>query len=433
MTSRRLACALSLLTLLAGCALEGYDDDLPMPWTDESDPGGKADMPGAPEDHQWIYNGILPALESPQLVLSVRGHTVRVTGLLPRDWHRPLPYYAVLEPSGGRTRAHVVYPIATANTAAGSTNASAGDYPNLGGPVYTPNNVGGNGVPWGGFPYLEYDHNRGIALHGPITWTGSEWRLRRGPVSHGCNRMQGEHVVELAHLLGKDMTRPHDVGDGLWVYGPNGDFMIRVTHDYDYLGGKIVDVDYPASAGFTRPTGTNVRVFPTWSASDFPRFACQYRSGRAAGPSHCDYRPAILGNPLRPEDVGQIECPSGFHLEQVGTEGGRFCTNAISMLGPYTRAMVEACRQGGGGGACETNLWARAFALDLRGNRICPAGAALDYRDTAYCVEESDAFGPFPRALVERCGQLGGGNACASTRWSHGFLSHVLESLRNDP
>ena len=24
-----------------------------------------------------------------------------------------------------------------------------------------------------------------------------EWHLYRGPVSHGCNRMAGEHVVEL--------------------------------------------------------------------------------------------------------------------------------------------------------------------------------------------------------------------------------------------
>src|SRR5438876_577270 len=70
-------------------------------------------------------------------------------------------------------------------------------------------------VPWGGFPFIAY--NQGIALHGPITSKDnagtpdmSVWYLRRGAVSGGCNRMFGEHVVEVAHMIGANMRKVYD-------------------------------------------------------------------------------------------------------------------------------------------------------------------------------------------------------------------------------
>ena len=52
------------------------------------------------------------------------------------------------------------------------------------------------------FPFLAYSGSTGHAMHGPITPETNLWHLRRGEVSHGCNRMQGEHVTELAVLIG---------------------------------------------------------------------------------------------------------------------------------------------------------------------------------------------------------------------------------------
>jgi hypothetical protein len=423
-----------LTSLLAACAPD--PGDLPLPVLadgDEADLGsGKADL-AAPTDRKWIYNGILPALESPQVVVSLAGHTVRVTGLLPAGWVKPLPRYAVAETAAnGRRRLTVVYPIATANTAGGSKNATVGTYPDLRGPVFTPSGIEGNGTPWGGFPYLEYDHGRGIALHGPITWANGRWRLRRGPVSHGCNRMQGEHVVELAHLLGKDMTRPHDVDDGLDLRAPAGGWVVKVVADFDRVGGKIVDVDYPAWTGFTRPTGPDVVVYPTWSADELTRFVCAYRASRPAGLTHCDDQPAITTNPLRREDLGVVACPAGYAVLAVGRDGGRVCSDGTNVLGPFTRGMVEKCRAFGGGPACDTDRWAQAFALSLRGDGVCPAGASLDYRDTGYCVEGADAFGPFPPAMVERCVAGGGGAPCHKSRWSYAFMRGILHALRGD-
>lgn len=60
--------------------------------------------------------------------------------------------------------------------------------------------------PFGAFPFLLFTGQNEHAFHGPITQSPNEsadmWRVKRGAVSHGCHRMQGEHVVELATLMG---------------------------------------------------------------------------------------------------------------------------------------------------------------------------------------------------------------------------------------
>lgn len=91
----------------------------------------------------------------------------------------------------------IVYPVSIAkegyNTAAGTwrlhfksrgvSNTSVGNF--------------------GLFPFLRYT-NRGHAFHGPIEGDRSTdmWTLSRGKVSSGCQRMDGEHIVELSVLLG---------------------------------------------------------------------------------------------------------------------------------------------------------------------------------------------------------------------------------------
>jgi hypothetical protein len=206
---------------------------------------------------------------------------------LPAGFTGPLPFYATAETVAGRRRLTVVYPVAT-----GSATNAPGMYPDIRGLPYVPyaRNSSGDYVPWGGFPFLAYNHRRGIAFHGPITHgvtaTGVEWLLKRGPVSHGCNRMQGEHVVELAHLLGLQMDRPHTASEGRSIR-----VNVNVIEGYDAVGGQSVDVNYPRTAGAVAPSGP-VRMFRTWWSSDFPRWVCAYKSSRAIDSNHCAYEPA---------------------------------------------------------------------------------------------------------------------------------------------
>ncbi len=234
----------------------------------------------------WSYKGLMPELESPKLTVSLSGHTVHVTGLLPASFSaQGLPYYARTEPSGGRTLVHLAYPIATVDpngtleSGLNTRNPEPFSYQVCGGDNFKASNRIGN---FGGFPFIEYvcDHEDadgrvrgGIAFHGPITSSeaeGSEyWFLKRGPVSHACNRMLGEHVLELAHVIGFDRNS-----------GVNP--PVKVIKEFDTFQGKTLDVDYP-STNWTRPSGAY--VFPIWQAvmkrSDgsiglqFPRWACE--------------------------------------------------------------------------------------------------------------------------------------------------------------
>jgi hypothetical protein len=385
----------------------------------------------AKSDHRWIYDGLLPPLDSWSAVLSLAGHTVRVTGRLPAGWDAPLPRWAYPSPtSDGGVEVTVVYPIATARLAdgwgreTGSKNATPGDYRYVSAYPFTPSDPT-TGVPWGGFPFLEYDLDRHLAFHGPITAENGSWRLLRGPVSHGCARMQGEHVVEFAHMVGLDMGSPDATARGLPA--PAGGYRVRVVEDFDRLpDGRRVDVDYPGAGGFSRPTGPDVFVFETWSTDDFPRFVCAHDPTRSLGDGHCDALPEMGKNPVRARDLGQIVCPTDYVPMGVGKEGGVLCTSGRDAWGPFTRAMVEQCRAWGGGAGCTTERWSLSLARRARGEGVCPLGATLDARDTGYCVEGEDAFGPFPPAYVEACKVAGGGRACTSARWRVDLLRGVI-------
>jgi len=181
---------------------------------------------------------------------------------------------------GGRTQVDVVYPIATA--AAGHSNSSPGTYtfyeampyrPN--GNAYTPT-LGNHFVTWGGFPFLAY--NDGIAFHGPITDEASKgapdtnvWYLRRGAVSSGCNRMMGEHVIELAQLIGVDM---HKLYKATQQFVPANAPHVNVIADFDQLDGKYIDIDYPTDVDAPRPGAThgddNVVMFGSWVGMQEP-------------------------------------------------------------------------------------------------------------------------------------------------------------------
>jgi hypothetical protein len=239
------------------------------------------------KSQKWIYEGWLPKLDEPVMFVSLKAHTARVTGLLPQGFSGQLPFYARTKLlTSGRTQMTVVYPIATGaiDPSTGKAPAGPGHYPKLYAVPFTPTN---EKAAWGGFPFMKYHASRGLAFHGPITSTRNadtgdwEWILKRGPVSHGCNRMQGEHVVELAHVLGMDMSVPHSSGETAQL--PVG---IDVSNEFDTFDGKFVDVDYPALAAVKRPTG-NVDLFTTWDSRNLPQIVCAYDKNRPADGQHC--------------------------------------------------------------------------------------------------------------------------------------------------
>lgn len=287
----------------------------------------------------WMYTGPLPALANVQIYVSQAGHTARVVGDLPADWNGTVPYYAVVERVGTTRKLTVVYPIATGASA--SHDSQPGRFTSVTTIPYRPNGMaypstGPTYVTWGGFPFIGY--NNGIAFHGPITFSSStaggeqvyEWYLRRGPVSHGCNRMQGEHVVELAHLLGYDMRN---------TWQPNQRVTRRVTinvsRDYDRLpSGETVDVDYPRTAGAVAPSGP-VRMFRTWNADEMPRIVCADSRARrvfntTVGTDFCDAMPANT------RDLA-TGAPTGPVVVDNGTSG----FTATASFATYTRSPVR--------------------------------------------------------------------------------------------
>lgn len=246
----------------------------------------------------WLYEGPLPALDSPELVTSIAGHTTRMTGLLPRGYDaRELPWYVVSETEGERTRVHVVYPIATGKRVNGKWNNVPGTYDHLNVRPYRPNDPSQLGKEhWGGFPFLNYHDQRRFALHGPIDFvedgmgqqsSREDWRLVRGRVSMGCQRMQGEHVLELTHMLGFDMSKPwtkqlnapdpKNRVEGKWIAAK---LTVLAEPSYDRVDGKIVDVAYPKHPTVDPlPAGEPVMTFPTWDANDMRAWACAVKPG----------------------------------------------------------------------------------------------------------------------------------------------------------
>jgi len=238
------------------------------------------------ETSRWSYRGIMPRLETPEITVSLRGHTVHVAGFLPPGFTEKLPFHAKTENVAGRTRVHLAYPIATVDPTSKlesgllARNPEPFTYAVCDGAYFAPSNSTGA---FGGFPFIEYVCRHrdsdgrvrsGIAFHGPITATRaggvSYWSLRRGPVSHACNRMLGEHVLEMAHVIRFDQ-------------GVRG-VPVKVIADFDTFEGKILDVDYP-STNWVRPQASESTIFPIWQAVsqrpdgsialDFPQWACE--------------------------------------------------------------------------------------------------------------------------------------------------------------
>ena len=336
-----------------------------------------------------------PLAPEPTAVLALAGHAVRITGLLPPAYDAPLRFWA--EPtlrSGGRVEVTLVYPVATARlkdergAPTGNANPLPADDDFVSAYPYAPSDPV-EGAGWGGFPSLEYDLERRLAFPGPITAENGTCRLLRGPASHGSARMQGEHVVETAHLMG--------------------------------LG----------TAGFTRPIGgpEQVAVFTTRSTEAFPRFVCAHDSARPLGDDHCDALPETGANPLRPADLGEIACPAGFTPLSVGDAGGRLCTDGQKAWGPFTQALTSLGTRGGRRPELHAGpVVAGAGKERARAGRVSPGRDARRPR-MGDCSGGDEASGPFPGDYVATCEAAWGGRAFRSARRRGDFLRRTVARL----
>ena len=268
-----------LSTLAAAAILSGCASDASV---DEAEVVEGADELQKSSESPWLYTGPLSKLQNPRVTVSLKGHTAHVVGYLPADTNLPsLPHARISNAADGRLRLDLVYPIATASPTA--TNSRPGTY-TLGRVIpfrvdaVTTSSYGTSFVPWGGFPFIGY--NNGIAFHGPITAKDNAargsldvWYLQRGTVSHGCNRMNGEHVLELAHILGFSMRRIYT--PGATVTPPSPASKVDVIADYDKtVDGKYIDVDYPTDVGVVRPGvafgAEKVEMFGSWVGTELP-------------------------------------------------------------------------------------------------------------------------------------------------------------------
>ena len=91
---RVVAKVMTLSLAAAGCSAAPVD---------EVDSLGQDDAPllrKTAQTSRWLYQGPLPELDAPEVTVSLAGHTVHVTGLVPLSFRGELPYYVVTEPAG---------------------------------------------------------------------------------------------------------------------------------------------------------------------------------------------------------------------------------------------------------------------------------------------------------------------------------------------
>jgi len=126
-------------------------------------------------------------------------------------------------------------------------------------------------------------------------------------------------------------------------------------------------------------------------------------------------------------DYKKIYCPQNYTLTDINLKKGQLCISGLNAYGPFSRTMVQKCKQYGGGSACDGNIWNKNMAINLFGSEKCPQGSSMG--KSGFCVELQDAFGPFHPSMIEKCKGLGGGNSCSLARWNENFLNYVLSKM----
>ena len=119
-------------------------------------------------------------------------------------------------------------------------------------------------------------------------------------------------------------------------------------------------------------------------------------------------------------------CPDGSKYDR----SVRFCVKGNEAFGPFPKGMVDKCKETQIDSACEKERWSASLAKTVRGTGVCPVGTQYD-DEVVQCVAGTNVYGPFSNFLVDRCQSRGGGQACESNRWSRDILSSARLSVEN--
>ncbi len=111
----------------------------------------------------------------------------------------------------------------------------------------------------------------------------------------------------------------------------------------------------------------------------------------------------------------------------VNSLGGSFYSKGKNALGPFTQRMVKQCQDWQQGSVCNTQQWPEALYLKAYGQERCPDGSRLN-QILNYCVEGTDALGPFSKDIIAACENIDGGKACQSTRMSSRLVYQLMQN-----
>jgi hypothetical protein len=126
------------------------------------------------------------------------------------------------------------------------------------------------------------------------------------------------------------------------------------------------------------------------------------------------------------QPADKISCPGDFFYN----DKIKLCATSSQALGPFPKGMIQACKDWGGGEACNATVWSLKMAISARGNGACPRGAYKSSK--GLCTDGSDAYGPFFQSHIANCRSKGGGNACGTLKWTNAFAEWSLPASLRD-
>lgn len=134
----------------------------------------------------------------------------------------------------------------------------------------------------------------------------------------------------------------------------------------------------------------------------------------------------VQSNNLAPSNTNMY-CPSSFSYNTAT----RLCESNKDAIGPFTSKMVEVClRNGGGAEACKETKWARKFAASIRGTGYCMLGSSFS---GGLCVDSKNAYGPFPKYMVDECYRGSKSAACYGMRWEVNYARSIKAKIDTFP
>jgi LAS superfamily LD-carboxypeptidase LdcB len=111
----------------------------------------------------------------------------------------------------------------------------------------------------------------------------------------------------------------------------------------------------------------------------------------------------------------------------------RTCENSDVAVGPFPRAMIDKC-EATGAVYCSKAYWPTRVAHEIRGAEYCPLGTKLD-DNLGVCVDDTHAYGPFSRAMIDFCRSKAGAdeNACFAMKWRKEWVPTPLDTNDAEP